>query len=377
MVHSEKLVAAIGEKINALQISISQQPWRKASRIVFVNALDKSVSELRELQGLFSKAAEGMEKDPKEGKPDLLPFLRELEKLFSILEKNLRFERQKKRGARTVNVLEKEETPELYADLEQQILGILLKARYSLERVTIFLRKQGLTPLTENSSAKQVMQILERKEDELQTLREKYEGIRKRSYLGYLEEETVADLEHEMTDLGRRMTLSADELGKTIAFHRSQIEYIENSYAELKQKLDSLEEMFSAYNEKSAELIKDLKKERDYAKKVVLDVEHETLQLRNTYTRELLDLQQSRLAAKKEAEKKFQQQLKRMKLQLAEQTDLARHFKKVAEDKLRKEHELEERVKRLTLLLKTKEKHDSVKRHFRGSKRQKKSKKAA
>lgn len=372
MAHSEKWVAAIGEKINALQISISQQPWRKVSRTVFANALDKSVSELRELQGLFSKAAEEMEKDPKEGKPDLLPFLHELDKLLGILEKNLRFERQKKGKARTINVLEKEETPELYADLEQQILGILLKARYSLERVTIFLRKQGLTPLTEKSSAKQVMQILERKEDELQILREKYEGIRKRSYLGYLEEETVADLEHEMTDLGRRMALSADELGKSIAFHRSQIEYIENSYAELKQKLDSLEEIFSAYSEKSAELIKDLKKERDYAKKVVLDVEHETLQLRNTYTRELLGLQQSRLAAKKEAEKKFQQQLKRMQLQLAEQTDLAGHFKKVAEDKLRKEHELEERVKRLTLLLKTKEKHDSVKRQFRGRKKSRK-----
>jgi uncharacterized FlaG/YvyC family protein len=350
---------------------ISQKPWRNVSRTVFVNALDKSLSELVELQKLFSQAVEDMEKDPKEGKPDLRPFLKEMEKLVDVLEKNLRFERKKKRRAKTVNVLEKEETPELYADLEQRILGLLLKARYSLERTTIFLRKQGLTPLTDKSSAKQVMEVLERKDDELQNLREKYEDIRKKSYLGYLEEETVADLEHEMSDLGRRMALSADELGKSISFHKSQIEYIENSYAELKQKLDSLEEIFFAYSEKAEELIKDLKKERDYAKKVVLDVEHETLQLRNTYTRELLGLQESRLSAKKEAEKRFKLEIKALQRQLAEQADLVKHFREIAEDKLKKEHDLEERIKRLTLLLKTKEKHDAVKRHLKLRKRRK------
>jgi len=372
MVQAEKLVTEIGEKINGLQQGISRQPWRNASRTVFANALDKSASELEELHKLFSHAVEEMEKDPKEGKPELRPFLKETERLLAVLEKNLRFEKQKKSKAKTVNVLEKEETPDLYADLEQQVLGILLKARYALERMTIFLRKQGLTPLTEKTGAKQVMQILERKEDELQQLREKYEDVRKKSYLGFLEEETVADLEHEMGELGKRMALSADELAKSISFHRSQIEYIENSYAELKQKLDNLEETFFAYNEKSGELIKDLKKERDYAKKVVLDVEHETLQLRNTYTRELLNLQESRLAAKQEAGKKFLQELKRLQRQLAEQTDLTRHFKKVAEDKLKKEHELEEKVKKITMLLKTKEKHEHVKRQLKGRKRAKK-----
>ncbi len=371
MANAEKIVGEIGEKINELQSSISQQPWRNASRIVFMNALEKSVEDIEGLQKLFSEAIEEIEKEPKEGKPDLKPFLKEIEALSKVLDKNLRFEKKRKSRAKTINALESDETPELYADLEQRILGMLLKARYSLERLTIFLRKQGLTPLTERTTAKQVMEVLERREDELQDLREKYEGIRKKSYLGYLEEETVADLEHELGELGRKMSLSADELGKSISFHRSQIEYIENSYSELKQKLDSLEEIFFAYSEKSEELIKDLKKERDYAKKIVLEVEHETLQLRNTYTRELLGLQESKLAAKREAEKRFEAELKKLKGELAEQSDLLKHFKGIAEDKLRKEHELEERMKRLTLLLKTKEKHEAVKRQLRGRKKRK------
>ncbi len=373
MASSEKLVGEIGKKINELQTGLNRQPWRNASKTVFTNALDKSIGNTQDINNLFENLVENIEKDPKEGSPDLRPFLKETEKLLAMLEKNLKFEKQKKSNAKTVNVLEEEEIPELYADLEQRILGMLLKARYSLERVSIFLRREGFTPLTGNGTAKQVMQILERKEDELHNLREKYEDIRKKSYLGYFEEDSVADLEHELGDIGRKMALSADEVGKTIAFHKSQVEYVENSYAELKQKVNSLEELFFAYSEKSGELIKNLKKERDYAKSVVLDVEHETLQLRNSYTNELLGMQQSRLSAKAEAGKKFEGELKKLQRQISEQNDLINHFKKIAEDKLKKEHNLEEKVKKLSLLLKTKEKHDTVKKQW--LKTQKKSKK--
>ncbi len=364
MASAEKVVGEIGEKINELQAGISRQPWRNASKTVFTNALDKSIDNMQDINKLFADLAESIEKDPKEGSPDLRPFLKEVEKLLAMLEKNLKFEKQKKSNAKTVNVLEEEEIPELYADLEQRILGMLLKARYSLERASIFLRREGFTPLTGNGTAKQVMQILERKEDELQDLRGKYEDIRKKSYLGYFEEDSIADLEHELNDLGRKMAVSADEVGKTIAFHKSQVEYVENSYAELKQKIDSLEELFFVYSEKSGELIKNLKKERDYAKSIVLDVEHETLQLRSSYTNELLGLQQSRLSAKAEAEKKFEVELKKLRRQVSEQNDLVSHFRKIAEDKLKKEHNLEEQVKKLSLLLKTKEKHDTVKKQL-------------
>ena len=374
MSNDERVLLKISELINSLQAEISRQPWGRVSKIVFTNTLEKSVSGLDELKDVFSKKVEELEKDPKKDKPDLRPFVQELEETLDILGKNLSFEKDKTGRAKTVNELEENETPELYADLEQKVLGILLKARYSLERLSIFLRRQGVTPLTENSTANQVMQILGRKEDELQDLRGKYEDIRKRSYMGYLEEETVADLEHELGDLGRRMALTGDELSRSIAFHKSQIEYIENSYNELKQKLESLEEIFTAYTEKSEDLIKNLKKERDYSKRIVLDVEHETLQLRNTYTSELLGMQQGKIAAKKEAEIKFLGEIKKLRKLFAEQTDLERHFRKLAEEKMKKEHGLEENVKKLTLLLRTKEKHEKVKKQLKGKERKAKKK---
>ncbi|MBN2067541.1 MAG: hypothetical protein JW744_03675 [Candidatus Diapherotrites archaeon] len=371
MAGRETVIVEIGERIKEAQQNISDRPWKAASRPAFLAALEKSVSDLAELHSLFSRIVGEMDKNPEPGKPEVKPFLEELEKLLKLLKRNLEMEKGKRSTAKTANELDKEETPELYADLQHKILASLLKARYALEKTTIFLRRQGFEPITDKSTAKQVMEVLSRKEEELQELREKYENIRKRSYLGYFEEGTVADLEQELGDLAKRMALSANELGKSISFHRSQIEYIENSYAELKQKLDSLEELFSQYSEKSEELIKSLKKERDYAKKIVLDVEHETLQLRNTYTREMLNLQETKLAVKREAERKFSEEIKKLARQLSEQQDLARHFRKVAEDKLKKEHELEEKVKQLTLLCKTKEKHEAVKRHYKKGKKKK------
>ncbi len=370
-------VLLIGRAIDELHNNLRGQPWERLHRAAFVAALEKAGDGLQSIYDFFSKASEQIEREPREGKPELQPFLKELQKLQQVLEKNLRLEKEKKSHAKEVNVLEKEETPELYADLEQRLLAILLKARYALERLSIFLRKEGMKPITDKSTAKQVMEVLRRKEDELQDLKERYEEVRKKSYLGYFEEGTTADLEQQLAGLGKSMALSANELGKNISLHRSQIEHIESSYAGIKQKLDALEEQFSQYSEKASELIKLLKKERDYAKKVVLEIEHETLQLRTAYTQEMLNLQESKVAAKREAERKHAAGLQRLQKALQEQTDLAKHFRKVAEDKLRKEQELEEKVKRLTLLCKTKEKHEAVKKLFkeRGKMRKKRKKK--
>ena len=125
MVDAEKLVSEIVERINALQGSISKQSWRAASRTGFVRGLEEGVSELKELEELFKDAARQIEKDPKEGSPDLKPFLKELGKVLDVLEKNLKFEKGRKSHAGTVSDLDREEIPDLYADLEQQFFALI------------------------------------------------------------------------------------------------------------------------------------------------------------------------------------------------------------------------------------------------------------
>ncbi len=357
--------AKIVEGINQLHSDISTQDWGNAKRLSFVGFLDSTISNLKKLESHFEKAATELESGTEMGAPSLNDLRREFDAIMPVLENNLKLEKTKKSTAKESNVFEQEENGELYSDLAEKIQTLLLRARYNAERINVFGAKQGSSPLEGKSTAKQMLDLLQVKEKEIEEVKEKYENIRKKSYLGYVQEGTSVDLEHDLGSLSMKMGESAAELRKEISLHKSQIEYIENSYAQLRQRLDSLEEIFSSYVEKSMELISMLKKERDYAKKVVLDVEHETLQLRNRYTNEMLSLQENKLRARKEGESKFRKELDELKKRLKEKEELAAHFRKMSEDKHEKEKELEEKVKKLTLLLKTKEKHDAVKKHFK------------
>jgi hypothetical protein len=355
----------IVDAINSLHSAVSRQDWGSATRAAFVASLGGAISSLKELEGRFRGVARELGKSGAAGAPDLGDLMQEFGKSLTVLENNLRLEKSKKSRARESNIHEREENSELYSELSQRVETLLLRARYMAERLSVFALRQSSAPLEGKSTARQMLDLLQAKEKEIEELKGKYEDVRRKSYLGLVQERTSADLEEELGELSVKLGGLASELGHNIAMHRNHLEYIENSYAELKQRLDSMEETFNGYVEKSLELIALLKKERDYAKKVVLDIEHETLQLRNAYTAELLALQENKLGAKREAEEKLGKEIRLLKKQLKEKEELLVHFRKMAEEKAGKEKTLEEKVKRLTLLLKTKEKHEAVKRHFR------------
>ena len=362
-------VRKVVEGINSIHSSVSSQDWGNSTQIVFVNSLEKAIDELKALQKRFKEVSRKLSSESAVGKPDLGEPLAEFGSTLQVLDNNFRLEKQKNSTVSASNIFESQGNTELYADLAARVQTLLLRARYMSERLNVFAARQSTSPLKEKGTARQIMDLLQAKEKEIEELRGKYEDIRKRSYLGYLQERTSVDLEQEIGVLSMKMGAVSAELRKEISLHRNQLEYIENSYSELKQRLEELDENFSLYSEKSADLIAMLKKERDYAKKVVLDVEHETLQLRNTYTNEMLSLQENKLKVKKEAEAKLGREIILLKKELREKGEMLSSFKKLAEDKAGKEKELEKKVDKLTLLLKTKEIHESIKRSVRKKKR--------
>jgi len=349
------------EGINRLHSSVSSQEWADAGQTVFVASLEKTLNELESLQERFKKVEQELNKGEIVGAPQLGGLFGEFDAALPVLKNNLKMEREKKSRVKELNIHEKEENAELFAELAQRIQTLLLRARYSAERLNVFAFRQSSVPLEGKSTARQVLDLLQTKEQEIEELKGKYEDVRKRSYLGHVQEHTSVDLEQELGQLSMKMAAMANGLSKEISIHKSQIEYIQNSYSEVKERLKEIKGVFDGYVDKSMELIMLLKKERDYAKKIVLDVEHETLQLRNTYTNEMLALQENKLRAKKEAEKKFVKEMESLKTRLKENDASLKSFRKIAEDKAAKENALEEKIEHLTLLLKTKEKHEKAK----------------
>lgn len=335
-------------RINELHSLVISQEWQGFRRGELVSALEKSVSMLSELRHSFEIMQKTIELQEGEAKPDFAELLQDFAASIALLDKNRRFEQQKNSRAREINVLEKEETPEVYALLEQKLLAILLKARYAMERANIFLRKQQPSSFRMGkSTAKNLLDLLDQKETELQDLKGKYEDVRKRSYLGHIEEQTVSDLEMEVNESARTISTDIEKLSHNIHSHQKQLDYLETNYAELGLRLNSMEEKFSSFIDKSMQLASMLKKERDYAKRVVLEIEHETVQLRNTYTREMLALQGEKAKAGAEAGKKYSQEIARLEKALEKSEKDTEHFREIASEKMNAARELEKKMHEL------------------------------
>jgi hypothetical protein len=182
--------------------------------------------------------------------------------------------------------------------------------------------------------------------------------------MGLIEESTSVDLETDLAGLEKTIAANNAAFEQHISNAARQVEQMQSSFLAAKEKFSEVKEILDRHSSKNTELLKILKKERDYAKKILLDVENETMQLRNSYTKELLNLQEAKLAAKKEAEEKLGKKIVLLQKELAEKNDLLKRFKGIAEEKMEKEKKSEEQIKQLRLLLKAKEKHDAVKKNF-------------
>ncbi len=360
----------LSEKLNALHKDLNEQQWQDSSRTAFLSYLDSAVSELQAMKGLLEKSREEIEKQSLPHKPELDSVISNYNDALPVLLRNLEMEKKKKERPR-LEFEESEETPELYSAAEQKVLDLLLKTRFALERLSAFSRREHFTPLDGKTTARQLLDLVKVKEDELEEMREKYDGLRKRSMLGYIDEETAADLEKELNSLGKTTEVKSSSFARSLSDTRSELEAAWNNYARMQQELDELRDSYSGFSEKNAELVKMLKKERDYAKRTLLDMENETLKLRNTYTSELLNLQDSKLAAKKEAEARLGKTVGELRKELSEKNVLVNSLRKLVESKHERETRLEEKVKQLTLLLKTKQKHEAVKAAFKAAKKKK------
>jgi len=368
-----ELVRDIGKwskKINELNSSVSGANWAEFDRNIFVNTLEEKLSELENMLFLLQKIQEEIEKQPEINAPDFSEITGEFSKTMQLLKRNLELEHGKTGRAEKTSLSGKENNAELYSSLQQKILELVLKTRHLNERLVIFSKKKSSSPIQEKSTGKKLLELLEQREMELQELKGKYEGVRKHAYLGLIEERTAHDLESDVTGLDKTLAKQYSLFEQNIIDAGRQIESLQNSLLSARERFSEIKDVLEEYSAKNSEFAKVLKKERDYAKKIVLDRENETMGLRSAYSREVLNLQEAKLAAKREAEQSLGKQLKSVKNELAEKTELLHKFKNIAEDKLKKEQKLEEQLKDLKLLLKAKQKHDSVKAGMAGKKKQ-------
>lgn len=340
---------------------VRQKAWSEHSRQGIVAVLEQSLEKLEALKSLLEKIQKGLGAEEGAG---IKEHLLEMEKQLAVLKRNLEFERSKKSSQD--DLLKQGEPKEQYAALEQIVQALLLRTRYILERVQLRANKQLLLPGQEKSTARNLIDLLERKESEIQELKQKYSDARKRALTGVSELADSATVEQEMNMLARKLEVQQNDLEKAYFESRKSMEAMQRSNMVLRKEVMSLQQLFANYFSKNFELITLLKKERDFAKKIVMDIEHETLQLRSAYSRELLSLEEAKVAAKREAEERFLGRLKKLERECEQKQQLTGQLQGMLQDREKKLSEIEEKNRTLRLLLKTKKKHDAVKKAFTG-----------
>lgn len=341
------LIEKVIDGVNLLQGRVDAKEWKNYSRTSFIYNLTQTISELEEIASLLEMIDGEFKREGLGDAPDINEYIEEINSLIVLLKRNQKMEEDSIERAKKTGIFElgeEVEKPEVYSSLEQKVLGLLLKVRYLTDRINVYVNKREIKPYTPAKAQRNILDLLEQKEEELHKVKQKFEELKSKSFFGRMEEGTSSDLEEELNELSRSIESENSVLLRAVEEQKKRLEEVNGFQLELESRIKKFEEFSAEHIAKTMEIITMLKKERDYAKKIVLEMEHETMQLRSSYSRELLAIEEEKMRAREVASQKFKKQITRLQKELAEKGELLQQFKKMVEDRERRIEKLEQKL---------------------------------
>jgi len=326
----EKVDAVILE-INSLHDACSRTNWAQINRQGFTFELEQCLSRSKSIYLKLDETNREIKLLLEKGAPSLDEFLSEAARELTVIEANLSMEKKKKLRQELVNEHEAEEVPELYSSLQQKIISLSLKMRYNADKERNFLIARKSPFVKRASASKNLLEALQKKEDELNEMQAKNIELKRKTYFGLVLEKSVAEMEQELHEMDKRLSESVASTKKSLKTHLAQINYVEGSFAELSKQVEDIEAVHAGFVEKSVELLRELKKETDFARKLALEIEHETMEKRSAYTKELLSLEEKKVAIEEKLKEKYEKDVLEMKKQLEEKNIALKNAHKLIE----------------------------------------------
>ncbi len=338
----ENILDKLLYKANELHESITSNEWKHYSRKIFVHAVNKTIARLEEILEIIEELHKRIEKEPSVDSPDLTPLIKAYSKTLISLRRNIALEEAKKEIP--FDLKDKTEVPELYAFVGEKIMSLLLKTRFAIERVHLHAIKERITPEQEKATAKNILNLLQTKEKELENLREKYEKLKHKSLEVNLGEKSAGEKEKEFMELAGKTEAESRIIENGFADFRKKMDSVNSEFNELRLKSKVLENLSTELTEKANEIISMLKTERDNAKQMLMEIESDSLNLRSMYSKELLKLNESKIQAKKEIEQDLREKMQMEKSAMKEKDKLLEEFEKIIDDRNKKIQELEKEL---------------------------------
>ena len=329
MIQLEEMVELLIKDIEDLHNFASRQKWASLSRAAFPGELEQSVARLKGIHKGFEDMQREMKMLLEKGTPDFSDFRAELSKELRILEANVSLEKNKKFREEVVNETERIEVPELYSSLQQKIIELDLKARYNAEKARVFAAARKVPFVKAGTTAKSLIGMLQKKDEELHEEKQKNLEMKRKQFFGAQQERALADIERELHETDKALNKAVSETGAALKTHLAQINYVEGSFAHLKQKVSQIEGMHASFTKKSLDLISELKKERDYARMLALEIEQETLKARSDYMKQMLEMEEKKREAEENASRKYEARMKELSKDLEERSATMKSLNKL------------------------------------------------
>lgn len=328
------------KEINALHDAVARTNWAEINRQGFVFELEQNTKRIKDIYAKLETANKEVKMLLEKNSPNIDSFLSEMVRELTVLEANLSMEKKKKLRTELVNEKENTEVPELYSSIQQKMLSLSLKARYNADKIRTFIIARKTPFMKKGTTAKNLLEVLQKKEEELNELKQKNIELKRKTFFGLAPEKGIAEIESELHELDKKLSESVLETKKSLKTHLAQINYVEGSFIGLKTKVEEIENMHAGFAHKSIEMIKELKKERDFAKTLALEIEQETLHTRSEYTRQLIGLEEKKQNIEEHLKEKYERELASLKRQIDEKNISLKHATRLCE-------QLEEEIKKL------------------------------
>lgn len=340
------LVDKLLEELDVLRQQVRQRPWRELNREAFVYTLRRTIEGMESMVSQLEAIHASFRENPQPGHPDVEENLKELHAALGLFKRNLKLEESKPLiDEHHFKESESHAAPELYASLEDKAVTVLTHTAFLCERLNLHSRRQIEAPSAGLRGApRNVLNLLEQKEDELQGMRNKYEALRNKTFFGAMAEESTASLEREISDLNARLHAEKAVLERELENFNHTINSLLDKQLEFDRRMQAMADLYAEHARKASELNSLVKRERDLAKKILLDSEQDMAHLRATYSKELLRMDEAKQLARKDGREEAQQELERLKHALKEKDGLLADYRKMLGEREKALSRLKEKV---------------------------------
>ena len=317
-------------------------PWEQANRAQLVERLKQWHAHTKQTKDLLTLIQLEQLKQPALKTIDLREAETFLGKTDEVLSRNLSFEKDKTN--RKIDLTEKIHTPALGAELEARMHRQWLTLHRAHEQLTIALRQSLGNPTNAKAIEGELFSLVKTKEDEIQSLKQERDTLKREKFFGTHEKYSLTEMENDLQELLQRFAIEKHGLYDHLEQGKKKLDEYATYHMHLDHKSKKMEQMVHELQKKHISITSLLKKERDLARKLALDMESETASTRALYAKELLSLDEKKHAIKQEIEEKHAQKLALLEKKVREQDSMIRELDAIAREKERQVARLAEKL---------------------------------